>query len=66
MGTHVMTTPLVLSLLAAVAFGALATACLFAISRRSIPWAIRLAPLVPVSSVAAGVATASETWVPGS
>ncbi len=58
-----MTGSLVLSLLAAVAFGALATAVLFAISRRSIPWAIRLAPLVPVSSVAAGVATASETML---
>lgn len=58
-----MTGPLVLSLVAAVALGALATACLFAISRRSIPWAIRLAPLVPVSSVAAGVATASETML---
>lgn len=55
-----MTEPLVISLLAAIVVGALATACLFAISRRSIPWAIRLAPLVPVSSVAAGVATASE------
>ena len=58
-----MTEPLILSLLAAIAVGALATLCLFAISRRSIPWAIRLAPLVPVSSVAAGVATASETML---
>lgn len=58
-----MTGALVPSLAAAVAFGALATACLFVISRRSILWAIRLAPLVPVSSVAAGVATASETML---
>lgn len=55
--------PLLLSIVAAILCGAVATAALFAISRRSVPWAIRLAPLVPVSSVAAGVATASETML---
>jgi signal transduction histidine kinase len=58
-----MTQPLLASVLAALAFGALFTAALFAISRRSVPWAIRLGPLVPVASVAAGVATASETML---
>jgi signal transduction histidine kinase len=55
--------PLLLSIVAAIVCGAAATALLFAISRHSVPWAIRLAPLVPVSSVAAGVATASETML---
>jgi signal transduction histidine kinase len=55
-----VTQPLFFSILAAVACGALATLALFAVSRGSVPWAIRLAPVVPVASVAAGVATASE------
>jgi signal transduction histidine kinase len=58
-----MTQALLASILAALAAGAVFTTALFAISRRSVPWAIRLAPLAPVASVTAGVVTASETML---
>ncbi len=54
---------LLISIGCVVVVGALTLAGLFATTRRSVPWAIRLAPLVPVTSIAAGVAAASLTML---